>query len=429
MNILMMTNTFTPHTGGVARSVESFTAEYRRLGHRVLVVAPVFEGMPSEEEDVVRVPAIQKFNGSDFSVRLPIPSFLFPELDRFRADIVHAHHPFLLGDTALCVAALKHAPLVFTHHTRYEQYTHYILGDSPALKRFVIELSTGFANLCDAVITPSETIAGLLRRRGVTPPIEVIPTGVDISRFARGDGPAFRASSAIPQEAFVVGHVGRLAPEKNLEFLARAVAEFLNGHSASHFLIAGVGPSHAAIERIFDQAGLAGRLHITGILSPAELANAYHAMDVFAFASQSETQGLVLTEAMAAGVPVVAIDAAGVREVVRDGQNGSLLPKEERHAFASALSRLAGLSGEQRARLHEGARKTAEQFSLERTAVKALELYQSVSRRGRRAASVDGSPWLSALQMIGAEWEIWVNRAQAARMALIDGVSNKGEQP
>src|SRR3972149_4534000 len=188
MNILMMTNTFTPHTGGVARSVESFTAEYRRLGPRGLVVAPVFEGMPSEEEDVLRVPAIQKFNGSDFSVRLPIPSFLFPELDRFRPDIVHTHHPFLLGDTALRVAALRNVPLVFTHHTLYEQYTHYVPGDSPALKRFVVELSTGYANLSDQVIAPRERIALILQGRGGKVPIEVIPTGVNVEQFARGDG-------------------------------------------------------------------------------------------------------------------------------------------------------------------------------------------------------------------------------------------------
>jgi glycosyltransferase involved in cell wall biosynthesis len=427
MNILMMTNTFTPHTGGVARSVESFTAEYRRLGHRVLVVAPMFEGMPKHELDVVRIPAIQKFNGSDFSVRLPIPSFLFPELDRFRPDVVHAHHPFLLGDTALCVAALKNAPLVFTHHTLYERYTHYVPGDSPALKRFVVELSTGFANLCDAVVAPCETVADLLRRRGVKVPIEVIPTGVDLGRFGRGDGPSFRTSAAIPQEAYLVGHVGRLAPEKNLEFLARAVAEFLNRRPSSHFLVVGVGPSKAGIERIFEQAGLAARLHIAGILSPEKLADAYHAMDAFAFASRSETQGLVLTEAMAASIPVVAVDAPGVREVVKNAENGVLLQKEDLRVFASALAGLADLSEDQRERLREGARRTARQFSMERTAVKALNLYQEVSRRGRQARSVEGSLWLSALQMIEAEWEVWVNRAHAARAALTEAPSGTEE--
>ena len=146
MNILMMTNTCTPHVGGVARSVERFTSEYRRRGHRVLVVAPIFENMPSQEVDVVRIPAIQHFSGSDFSVVLPIPAFLISAVEAFEPDIVHSHHPFLVGGTALRIAHLHETPLVFTHHTMYEQYTHYVPGNSAVLKRFVIKLTTSYAN-------------------------------------------------------------------------------------------------------------------------------------------------------------------------------------------------------------------------------------------------------------------------------------------
>ena len=427
MNILMMTNTFTPHTGGVARSVESFTAEYRRLGHQVTVMAPIFEGMPENEQDVIRIPAIQKFNGSDFSVRLPIPSFLFPALDRFKPDVVHAHHPFLLGDTAMCVAASRMAPLIFTHHTIYEQYTHYVPGDSPALKRFVVELSTGFSNLCDAVVAPSESVAEMLRERGVTTPVTVVPTGVNIERFAYGDGFKVRASLGIPRDAFVVGHIGRLAPEKILDFLAHAVAGFLKEHTQAHFLIGGTGPSEAEIGKIFKEAGLDGRLHFTGNLSLEALPHAYHAMDVFAFASQSETQGMVLTEAMASGLPVVAIDGPGVREVVQDKRNGRLLHTDEPGAFSAALSWVVSLSDRQRKALHEGARKTASKFSLERTAGKMLKLYNAVMRGGRYERPSEGSLWQSALQMIEAEWEIWANRTRAARAALTETITGTTE--
>ena len=116
MNILMLTNTFTPHVGGVARSVETFTAGYRALGHRVLVLAPRFEGMPESERDVIRVPAIQHFNGSDFSVPFPVPGLLAGVVERFRPDIVHLHHPYLLGGTALRIGASRNIPVVFTHH-------------------------------------------------------------------------------------------------------------------------------------------------------------------------------------------------------------------------------------------------------------------------------------------------------------------------
>ncbi len=127
----------------------------RQRGHHVLTVAPSFEHATQSEPDVVRVPAIQQFNGSDFSVRLPIPGLLQPAIDRFQPDLVHAHHPFLLGDTALRVAAVENLPVVFTHHTMYEQYTHYVSNESPAMQRFVIRLATEYANLCDHVIAPA----------------------------------------------------------------------------------------------------------------------------------------------------------------------------------------------------------------------------------------------------------------------------------
>lgn len=414
MNILMMTNTFTPHVGGVARSVEAFTAEYRKRGHRVLVVAPVFEGIPEDEIDVIRIPAIQHFSGSDFSVVLPIPGFLTSATEKFKPDVVHSHHPFLIGATALRVAHLHELPLVFTHHTMHEQYTHYVPGDSKALKRFIIKLSTAYANLCDQVFAPSESVASVLRERGVTAPIEVVPTGVHLKRFAGGSGPGFRAALDIPEDSFVVGHLGRLAPEKNLEFLANAVAAFLGLDSRSHFLLVGRGPSQKAIRDIFARQGLADRLRTAGILEHPLLASAYRAMDVFAFASKSETQGMVLTEAMAAGVPVVALDAPGIREVVVDHQNGRLLHSETVEAFSSALQWVASLSSERMQQVKQGARNTAEAFSIRRTADKALSLYENLREQEFVQRREEHKLWTAALRVIKTEWELVKGVAGAA---------------
>jgi len=146
MNILMVTNTFTPHVGGVARSVQSYCDAFRQLGHKVLVIAPHFEGAPEHEPDVLRFPAIEHFHGSDFSVPLPAPVGLQSRLDDFAPDIVHSHHPFLLGDTALRAAAKRQLPMVFTHHTMYERYTHYLPIDSERVRRFAIELAVGYCN-------------------------------------------------------------------------------------------------------------------------------------------------------------------------------------------------------------------------------------------------------------------------------------------
>jgi 1,2-diacylglycerol 3-alpha-glucosyltransferase len=418
MNILILTNTFTPHVGGVARSVETFTAEYRKRGHRVLIVAPEFPDMPQDEVDVVRINAIQNFNASDFSVALPIHPQLSETIDAFRADIVHSQHPFLLGITALRLARHRGLPLVFTHHTLYEQYTHYVPGDSPALKHFAIELATRYENLCDQVFAPSESIQALLQERGVTTPIAVVPTGVRLENFAQGDGRAFRRQMEIPEAAFVVGHLGRLAPEKNLEFLTQAVADFIRRNSRAHFLVIGTGPSENAIRDIFARSGMEARLHIAGILQQQQLADALHAMDVFTFASTSETQGMVLTEAMAAALPVVALDAPGAREVVKNRQNGCLLLKAAPATFSGALQWVAGLAPEQLRDLKKAALATAEAFSIPRSADKALFCYEALKSKSTADAGRDKNGWEDVMTFIKTEWDILKSVARASDTAL-----------
>lgn len=424
MNIVMLTNTYKPHVGGVARSVEGFARHYSMLGHNVLVVAPEFDGMPANESNVVRIPALQNFNGSDFSVVLPLSGLLTDTLNAFKPDIVHAHHPFLLGMTALRIARYRNLPLVFTHHTLYEQYTHYVPGDSPTLKQFAIELATRYANLADTVFAPSESIAALLRQRGVHSPIVTVPTGVEPEHFAFGNGPRFRHERGIPEHAFVVGHVGRLATEKNLPFLAKAVAKFISSDKSLdnrplHFLVVGTGPSEAEIRAVFSAAGLTSQLHIAGILRRQHLDDAYHAMDVFAFASKSETQGMVLTEAMAAGKPVVALDAPGAREVVEDKVNGRLLHTETLTSFAAALQWVAEQTAASRRALAQGATHTAEEFSMSRTAARALGCYANLHGQTATARGQNDDYWKQLLHLIKAEWDILEGVADAARVSLL----------
>ena len=417
MNIVMLTNTYTPHVGGVAQSVAGFAAEYRRRGHKVLVVAPEFDNQPQDEAGVMRILAIQNFNGSDFSVVLPVSGLLTKALEGFQPDIVHAHHPYLLGMTALRIARYRKLPLVFTHHTMYEQYTHYVPADSAALRRFVIELATHYANLSDQVFAPSESIALLLGERGVRVPIAVVPTGVNMERFAQGDGLRFRAAMGIPPDAFVVGHVGRLAPEKNLAFLAEAVAGFLNTDSRAHFLTAGKGPSETQLRKIFSRRGLAARLHVAGNLPQKELAACYHAMNVFVFASKSETQGMVLTEAMAAGVPVVALDAPGARETVEDRRNGRLLHEENAESFVAALNWMAGLPPAEIQEFKQRARQTAEKFSMPVSATKALSRYEALRGQALVARPEADEQLTRIMRLVEAEWNILQGVLRAAGAA------------
>lgn len=427
MNIVMLSNTYAPHVGGVARSIEAFARQYRKLGHQVLVVAPQFENAKTSSKDVERIPAVQNFNGSDFSVALPVSGLLSDRLDAFEPHIVHAHHPFLLGMTALRIARYRQLPLVFTHHTMYEQYTHYVPGDSPLLQRFAVELVTQYANLTDRVFAPSESVAQLLRERGVTAPITVVPTGVELSQFRTGDGLSFRRRCGIPDHAFVVGHIGRLAPEKNLAFLATAIAGFIAAGPAGdgsarevHCLVVGAGPSEADIRTVFERAGVAARLHLDGIQTRQALADAYHAMDVFAFASISETQGMVLTEAMAAGKPVVALDASGVREVVVDQVNGRLLAEADAAGFAAALQWVAQQSPAGMRALEDAARETAARFSMPVTAARALDCYEELLQRQAASHDADDDQWMRLLDLIKAQWAIIEGVAEAAGNSLLD---------
>ncbi|MDX1609926.1 MAG: glycosyltransferase [Halofilum sp. (in: g-proteobacteria)] len=421
MRICLLSNTYSPHVGGVARSVETLAEQCRAAGHEVLVVAPSFPGDRHERApDVLRVPAWQNFNGSDFSVRVPVPKGIRARIRRFRPDVLHSHHPFLMGDTALRIAYALNLPLVFTHHTLYEQYTHYVPFDSPALKRFVIELATEYANACDAVIAPSGSIARLLHERGVETAVHVIPTGIDADAFGSGSGERFRRERGIPEDAVVIGHVGRLAREKNLPFLAAAVAEALGRDPRAWFLVVGDGPESTAVQRAVTAAGGAGRLLMTGKLTAGLLHDAYAAMDLFAFASQSETQGMVLCEAMAAGLPVVALDGPGVRDVLEDGVNGRLLAAE---SGASELAEaLLGLAEDAatRSRWSQAARRTAGRYDRARCAAEVLALYDSL-RQAAVARPGDWSWWDRLLGRVEAEWELISAKAESAGRGLKSG--------
>jgi 1,2-diacylglycerol 3-alpha-glucosyltransferase len=426
MKICMFTNTYLPHVGGVARSVSFFAQDLRRAGNDVLVIAPTFpdcEAHDAKEPDVFRVPAIQQFNGSDFSVHIPSPFLVDEKMDAFEPQILHSHHPYLLGDTALRAARRRIIPLIFTHHTLYEEYTHYISNTPGKMKRFAAFLSTNYANLCDRVVAPSKSVEKLISDRGVTVPITEIPTGVDTAAFSEGDGAGFRKSHRIPSDAFVIGHLGRLAPEKNLAYLAAAVVRALDTHPHARFLVVGDGPSRKKILQTFDNAGLSDRLIMAGQMSGPDLMDAYHAMDLFAFASQSETQGMVLTEAMAAKVPVVALDAPGAREVVRDGENGRLLeddtPEGEfAQALCEAIAEPAASS-----KWPDGARDTAAAFGRERSAKKMLALYtDAIDARKENGAyeTQDLDAWDKFLLACRSEWDLIAQKTETVLQALDD---------
>ncbi len=419
MKILMMTNTYAPMVGGIEESIRSFTAEFEKLGHEVFIVAPECEGVPPDEVGVIRLSAIQNFNNSNFSIALPM-SHLLPELmERFKPDLIHSNHPFWMGDIALRLSAQSHIPLVFTYHTMFEQHMHYLPVQNDGVKRFIIDLFTGYANLANQIVVPSESVRAILLERGVTTAMEVVPTGVDLKRFAQGDGKSVRERLGIPQDAVVIGYIGRLALEKNLEFLARSVAGYIKSEPKAHFLVGGDGPLKESLQPIFDAEGIGERLHLAGVLKDQDLVDCYHAMDVFAFASQSETQGIVLVEAMAAGVPVVAVDAPGVREVVRDGFNGQLIPSEDEGKYIEALATCLKQPPAGSARMKINALITSKEFAVDICAGKMLKLYQEVRSREFAMRDHKDSAWYALTGRLHNEWDMFKNMMHAGGAAMV----------
>ncbi|MFN2342576.1 MAG: glycosyltransferase [Desulfonatronovibrio sp.] len=427
MNICMFTNTYLPHMGGVAKSVAAFAEDLLLRGHQVLIISPTFshEQKPSDEEHVLRVPAIQNFNGSDFSVSIPLPFIINKKINSFRPDIIHSHHPYLLGDAALRTAYRRDLPLVFTHHTLYEKYTHYVPLDSQTMKRMAVMLATSYANHCTRVVAPSQSIAELITSRGVNTSVRVIPTGVDLDFFHSGKGADFRSHHQIPEDVPVIGHLGRLAPEKNLEYLTRAVVQALKTiPEKARFLVVGSGPSQEHIQQIFQENGLSDRLILAGKQSGQELANAYRAMNIFVFASKSETQGMVLTEAMAAGVPVIALDASGVREVVRDDYNGRLLNQD---ASAETFGQVIADFFDQKelaGRWEKGTNNTAREFSRENSVQKLINTYQSLLEEKENGETPEkdlSDAWDKLLLSLKTEWSMLSEKANV----LMKAVENK----
>ena len=278
----------------------------------------------------------------------------------------------------------------------------------------------GYANLCNRVIAPSTSVKNLQLRRGVKTAIQVLPTGVDVNFFAGGNGKGFREKHQIAPETRVIGHIGRLAREKNLPYLAKTVAGAIDQKPGSCFLVAGKGDAEREIREIFTSRNLADRLILLGNLSGDELADCYAAMDIFAFASQSETQGLVLVEAMAASTPVIALSASGVDDVLENGQNGTMLAANaSTDDFAAAL--LAALNdpgqlASWRARTIETARK----FSKEACTAQLVDLYERTLEKRHQPHSAEMEILDMALMAIKTEWELLQEKTVAALHSLFE---------
>lgn len=320
-------------------SICTFKEELTRLGHEVFVFAPSYPNYREREDNVFRFFSVPSPADANFTLAVPVSPRIGAVVKKLNLDIVHVHSPFIMGQLGLRCARRFGLPLVFTYHTMYDQYVHYVPVAQELAKEMTVKYSTNFCNRCDLVITPSADIKNLITDYGIRTRIEVIPTGVNTELFSRGDPGWLRRAFNIPSERKICLFVGRLTVEKNIEFLIKAFRKVHDTDPDTSLVIVAAGPLEKELKKLVITEGLALQHDVvfTGFLPFERLIDAYCGADLFTFASVTETQGIVLVEAMAAGLPVAAVRATGSQEMVQDGIQG-ILSEHDLDSFAGQMS-------------------------------------------------------------------------------------------
>lgn len=380
MNIGIFTCNFSPLVNGLSISISRYAEHFRRLGHQVSIFAPRYSGHREREPGVFRLPSLRVPTHRRYTLPLPISPRLNKVIQDLELDILHAQHPFLLGPWALNLARRLGLPLVFTYHTLYEHYAHYVPLLQPLAAKLALKKAVEFANQADLVIAPTWWVRGLLLNLGIHVPIEVVPTGVELPDEIE-DPASLRAHLALEPEARVLLYLGRLAKEKNLVLLLHAFHLIAKAVPQALLLLVGEGDARKELETLAQELGLERSVRFVGVIPHARVWGFYRLAQAFLFPSITEAQGLVILEAMAVGVPVVAIKDTAAEDFIEDGQDGFLV-EEAVEAFAEAALRLLGDEG-LRSVMGQRAQRKAGRFTAKASAERMLELYQKLVTRGR----------------------------------------------
>ncbi|WP_295879490.1 glycosyltransferase [uncultured Thiohalocapsa sp.] len=380
MRVLMISDVYFPRVNGVSTSIQTFAREFVGLGHEVTLLAPDYGAGQPEPFDIIRLPSRYfLFDPEDRIIRWGRIRRHHARLGAAGFDLVHIHTPFIAHYAGQALARRLGVPSVASYHTFFEQYLDkYVPLVPSAWMRYVARrFSAAQCGDVDALAVPSQAMLEVLTRYGVRTPAEVVPTGIDLGKFHAGDGAAFRRRHGIAGERPLLVHVGRLAFEKNCDFLLRMLVQVRAAVPDVMLVIAGGGPARRQLEALTRQLDLTGHVRFVGYLDrDGSLEDCYAAGDAFVFASRTETQGLVLLESLALGTPVVATAEMGTREVLCDG-DGCLIARDDEADFAAKTIRLL-TDPSLRAALKARARPYAEQWSARAMAERMLELYGRV---------------------------------------------------
>ena len=381
MNILMLSDVYFPRVNGVSTSMQTFCRELVGFGHRVTIVAPDYGIADDDSEfEIIRLPSRRIFfDPEDRLIRKSAACRIALELACRSWDVIHIHTPFRAHQIGVELARKTGRPTVESYHTYFEEYVaNYLPWFPPKILRFFVRrFSRRLCESVDHLIVPTTEMADVLRGYGIRTPSTVVPTGIRLEEFARGDAARFRRTHGFGEAQLLLLTVSRLAIEKNIDFLLE-VARILKGEFDFAFVIAGEGPDAPRLGRLTRTLGLDKHVRFLGNLDRyTTLVDCYSAADVFTFASSTETQGLVLIEAMACGAPIVSTAVMGTATVLRDTRS-ALISEGDAEAFAANVARLLRSPAE-RAALSAAGPLDAEKWSASALMRKVIGMYEHLA--------------------------------------------------
>ncbi len=387
LNIAIFTNAYKPIINGVVNCVDIMRHYLTKKGHNVYIFAPSFNGYEDPpEENVFRYPSVNLSN----KVKFPVAIRFFPKAEKFlsehRIDVIHCHHPFILGDEGAKWAAKLDVPLFFTFHTQYEMYSHYIPLPQDLVKSVSRSVVLAFAKKCSVIIAPGTAIVDLLRDNyGITENVVHMRNSINLDNFKNPDGDEVRKKYGFLPGERVLVYVGRMAHEKNIPFLIDAFVKIVE-KCPSRLMIIGEGSELENFRAYAADRGVGDRIVFTGRIEYSKIPLYYGAADAFVMTSTTEVKPLALLEAMAAGLPIVAVSACGVSDTVIDGKNG-FLSGEDRAEFAEKVAELIS-DPELLRRMGEESVRIADSYSGDGAMDTLVGLYEAaIDKRRRRGSS------------------------------------------
>ena len=394
MNIHLYSESFFPYLSGVTVSVDTMARSLSRLGHSVTVMAP---SRPTDAEDfeydVLKFPSIPAFVYPGFRISIPVSRRHKKIANTSPPDIIHSHSPFQLGWLSARHARRNDIPYVFHFHTLLTEYLHNVpLLPRTMSYRVVVEAVRRFTRLCDLVIVPTAVVKReLIHTYGVEVPVEVVPTGIDEEMVDKGDPKGVRERWGVGKGDTLLLYSGRLSKEKNIGFLLGAFRKIAQYVPNARLMIVAFGPLELELKQMAIDLGIDGRVVFTGRVSREEIYDYIKAADLFVSASKTETQGLVISESKACGIPAVAIDAKGSSDMIVDGYDG-YLTEDDINDFSGKIITLIR-NNDELTRLGENALKNArENYTSQAMAKKLLSLYDALIAEKRSSPSSSASP-------------------------------------